>query len=149
MPARLLHSHPVEELLALLGFVQIGRVTGERMVYEPAAAEVAGEGGAVYVFLNPNGDVWKVGMTRKGFARVDYTRVFDGRAMRRPHEQRKLESIRQEVLEGATQWVVRTDDPERVETLLACIVEPSESGRRRSPVERWLEIRGRTGGARK
>lgn len=121
--------------LATLGFVQVGEVVDQRIVYGPEAAALVGEGGAVYVFVNPDGRVWKVGMTRRGFGRVDYTRVFDGRAMRRPHEQRKLESIRQEVGDGATQWVLRTDEPELVETLLACLLDPIESSRRQSKAE--------------
>jgi hypothetical protein len=128
----------MEELLARLGFALIGEVVDLRMEYLPEAEELAGEGGAVYVFVNPDGRVWKVGMTHKGFSRTDYTRVFDGRAMRRPHEQRKLESIRQEVHNGATQWVLQTEQPELIEALLACLFDPTESRRQGSQVERML-----------
>jgi hypothetical protein len=129
----------VDEVLTALGFVQIGQVVDRTILYSPDAADRAGNAGAVYVFLNPDGRPWKVGMTRKGFARVDYTRVFDGRAMKRPHEQRKLDSIRREVQSGATQWVLRTEEPELIETLLTCLLEPSESRRRPSKVERLLK----------
>ena len=132
----------MERTLDLLGFTAIGDVVNGLLVYRPDARQVAGEGGAVYVFVNPDGRVWKVGMTWKGFSRVDYTRVFDGRAMTRPHEQDKLRTIRSEVQDGATQWVLRTDQPELVEALLATILEPTESKRKISKVERVLrEIR--------
>lgn len=134
----LLHCDRVDAFLAGLGFVQIGEVVDHEIVYGPGAAALTGDGGAVYVFLNPDGRVWKVGMTHKGFVRVDYTRVFDGRAMRRSHEQRKLEGIRREVQHGATQWVRQTDDPELVETLLSCLLRPTESNRRQSKAERVL-----------
>lgn len=128
----------MEELLARLGFALMGKVVGERMEYRPEARQRAGVDGAVYVFLNADGSVWKVGMTRKGFSRADYTRVLDGRGMARPHEQRKLESIRRELDEGATQWVLQTGDPELVEALLACLLNPIESNRRQSQTERML-----------
>ena len=134
----LIHCDRVDEFLAMLGFARIGEVVDHDIVYDSNAAVRAGDDGAVYVFLNPDGRAWKVGMTRRGFARVDYTRVFDGRAMKRPHEQQKLESIRREVKHGATQWVLRTDEPELVETLLACLLDPIESGRQRSKAERML-----------
>ena len=104
----------MEELLARLGFALVGKVVGQRMDYLPEARQLAGADGAVYVFLNTDGSVWKVGMTRKGFSRADYTRVLDGRGMARPHEHRKLESIRGELNEGATQWVLQTGHPELV-----------------------------------
>ncbi len=132
------YSSPVEQLLADLGFTMIGEVVDHQMQYRPEATEIAGSGGAVYVFVNPDGRAWKVGMTRKGFSRVDYSRVLDGRAMKRPHEQRKLKSIRLEVRNGATQWVLRTDQPELIETLLACLLDPTESGRQRSAREAAL-----------
>jgi len=103
----------------MLGFTRIGEIVDQRIVYEVGAAERAGTGNAVYLFLNSDDTVWKIGMTRQGFGRVDYTRVFDGRAMRRPHEQRKLLLIREELEDGATQWVLPTnDDPELLEDLL-------------------------------
>ena len=126
----------VEELLLRLGFAPIGEVVDQRMEYLPDAEGLAGKGGAVYVFVNPDGRVWKVGMTRKGFSRVDYTRVFDGRGMKRPHEQRKLHGIRREVSDGARQWVLQTDQPELIESMLACMLNPTESGRQVSQVER-------------
>lgn len=133
------HTLPVvEAFLASLGFVKIGEVVDQHIVYSPTAATLAGERGAVYVIINPGGRVWKVGMTRQGFSRVDYTRVFNGRAMKRPHEQRKLESIRREVHEGATQWVLQTEEPKLVETLLTCLLEPTESSRQVSKAERTL-----------
>ena len=128
----------MEEVLALLGFVRIAEVVDHRPEYLPAAAEFTGGRGAVYLFVNPDGRVWKVGMTQQGFSRVDYTRVFDGRGMKRPHEQRKLESIREEVQNGATQWVLPTEQPKLLETLLACLFDPTESGRQRSQQERLL-----------
>lgn len=128
----------MDEFLASLGFVRIAEVVGQALVYRPEAAALAGKGGAVYVFVNPDGRVWKVGMTRKGFSRVNYTRVFDGRAMKRPDEQSKLESIWQEVKPGAAQWVLRTDEPKLVETLLTCLLEPTESRRQRSKAENAL-----------
>jgi len=128
----------MEELLVRLGFALMGKVVGQRMDYLPEARQLAGVDGAVYVFLNPDGSVWKVGMTRKGFSRVDYTRVLDSRAMGRPHEQRKLESIRRELDEGATQWVLQTGHPELVEALLACLLDPTESSRQQSQTERML-----------
>lgn len=128
----------MDELLARLGFALIGEVVDQRMEYLPEAEQLAGSGGAVYVFVNPDGRVWKVGMTQKGFSRVDYTRVFDGRAMRRPHEQRKLESIRREVHNGATQWVLQTEQPELIETLLVCLFDPTESRRQQSQTERMI-----------
>jgi len=128
----------MEELLARLGFALMGKVVGQRMDYLPEARHLAGVEGAVYVFLSSEGRVWKVGMTRNGFSRVDYTRVLDGRGMSRPHEQRKLESIRRELGEGATQWVLETGDPELVEVLLACLLDPTESTRQQSQTERML-----------
>jgi hypothetical protein len=128
----------VEEILERLGFAVIGKLENQRLVYAQDARATAGDGGAVYVFLNRDGRVWKVGMTRQGFSRVDYTRVFDGRAMSRPHEQRKLESIRREVRDGATQWVLRTEQPELLETLLSCLLNPTESNRSHAPLERAL-----------
>ena len=128
----------MEDLLIRLGFTLIGRVVDGAMDYEADAKQHAGTGGAVYVFVNPDGRVWKVGMTKKGFSRVNYTRVFDGRSMNRPHEQKKLASIRDEVQNGATQWVMRTEQPELIETLLAAALNPTESGRRVSRTERLL-----------
>lgn len=128
----------MDELLAHLGFALIGEVVAQRMAYLPEAEQLAGAGGAVYVFVNPDGRVWKVGMTQKGFSRVDYTRVFDGRAMRRPHEHRKLESIRSEVHNGATQWVLQTEQPELIEALLVCLFDPTESRRQQSQIERMI-----------
>ena len=121
-----------------LGFTLVGEVSDQRMTYVADARQVAGTSGAVYVFVNPDGRVWKVGMTRRGFSRVDYTRVFDGRSMSRAHERRKLDRIRAEVRVGARQWVMRTEQPELIEALLARIFNPTESGRRPSQTERML-----------
>lgn len=128
----------MKQLLTSLGFAQIGEVVEQRMVYEPDAAELAGEAGAVYVFMNPDGEIYKVGMTHKGFRRVNYEKVLDGRAMRRPNEQRKLALIREELHDGATQWVLRTADPELIEDLLAAVFRPSESRRKQSARERAI-----------
>ncbi len=128
----------MDRFLEALGFVQIGKVSDQGIEYRREAAELTGEAGAVYVFLNSDRRVWKVGMTRNGFARVNYARVFDGRAMKRLHEQRKLETIRNEVKQGATQWVLQTEDPRLVETLLGCLLHPTESNRRLSKAERVL-----------
>jgi hypothetical protein len=128
----------MDQFLESLGFVMIGEVVDQRMAYRPEARALAGSAGAVYLFLNPDGRVWKVGMTKRGFSRVDYTSVFDGRGMRRPHEKRKLETIRQEVQNGATQWVLPCDQPELIETLLTCLLHPTESSRRRSQAEKLL-----------
>lgn len=90
------------DLLELLGFSQIGEVVDQRMVYSDAAPQRSGKGNAVYVFVNSDDTVWKVGMTRRGFSRTDYSGVLDGRKMKRPNEQRKLELIRAELHDGAT-----------------------------------------------
>ncbi len=58
-------------LLETLGFSQIGKVIGQRMEYELDARERTGDDKAVYVFLNPDGRVWKVGKTSRGFSRVE------------------------------------------------------------------------------
>lgn len=128
----------VERFLEALGFVQIGKVSDQGIYYRPEAAALTGKAGAVYVFLNPDGRVWKVGMTRNGFARVNYTRVFDGRAMRRAHEKRKRLTLRSEVKHGATQWVLQADNPKLVEILLSCLLSPTESRRQQSKAERTL-----------
>jgi hypothetical protein len=57
----------VEEILERLGFAVIGMLESQRLVYAQDARATAGDRGAVYVFLNPDGRVWKVGMTRQGF----------------------------------------------------------------------------------
>jgi hypothetical protein len=128
----------MDQLLEMLGFVMIGEVVDQRMAYRPEAKDLAGRTGAVYVFVNPDGRVWKVGKTTHGFSRVNYTTVFDGRGMRRPHEKLKLESIRREVQDGATQWVLPCGQPELIETLLTCLLHPTESNRRRSRAEKLL-----------
>lgn len=43
----------MEEVLALLGFVRIAEVVDQRLEYLPAAAELAGDSAAVYLFVNP------------------------------------------------------------------------------------------------
>ena len=101
----------MDDVLEALGFSQIGQVVDRLMVYRPDARELAGGGQAVYLFLNPDGQVWKIGMTTRGFSRVNYTRVLDGRDMSRPHEQRKLRLIREELKDGATQWVLPPTRP--------------------------------------
>ena len=134
----------VIEVLEALGFCSIGEVVGQRMVYRPNAEEHTGDGQAVYVFVNPDGRVWKVGKTSRGFSRVNYTRVLDGSGMSRPHEQRKLESIREELKDGATQWVLPTKDAEILEDLLIVILNPTESRRARFRRERLIrEASGR------
>ncbi len=120
------------ELLEAMGFLQIGTVIDQRMVYRANASEAAGTTQAVYVFLNPDGRVWKIGMTKHGFSRVDYTRVLDGRSMRRPHERNKLERIHEELMDGATQWVREFSDAALLEDLLSVLFEPTESRRRQS-----------------
>ena len=122
----------VKELLETLGFSRIGEVVGQRMVYDADAHERTGDDHAVYVFLNPDGRIWKVGKTSRGFSRVNYSRVLDGRGMARPHEQRKLESIREELIDGATQWVLPTKDAGLLEDLLIVVLNPTESRRVRS-----------------
>ena len=121
-----------------MGFSQIGEVIDQRMAYRADAAAATGQGAAVYVFVNPNGDVWKVGKTAHGFARVDYTRVLDGRSMRRPHEQRKLQLIRDELSDGATQWVLPTEEADLLEDILIVLLNPSESSRSRSRREQTI-----------
>jgi hypothetical protein len=130
----------VMELLETLGFSRIGEVVGQQMEYQPDAHERTGDDHAVYVFLNPDGRIWKVGKTSRGFSRVNYTRVLDGRGMARPHEQRKLESIRDELTDGATQWVLPTKDAGLLEDLLIVILNPTESKRIRSRRERLLRL---------
>lgn len=114
----------------MLGFEQIAVLVDQRLPYRPNAREITGDGEAVHAFLNPDGTIWKVGMTRNGFNRVNYQRVIDGRVMKRPHVQRKLTRIRAELHDGATQRVTRTSDALRLEDLLSVILEPSESSRR-------------------
>ena len=47
--------------------------------------------------------------------------------MKRPNEQRKLALIREELREGATQWVLPTkDDPELLEDLFIVLFNPTE-----------------------
>lgn len=130
----------VKELLETLGFSRIGEVVGQRMEYQPDAHERTGDDHAVYVFLNPDGRIWKVGKTSRGFSRVNYSRVLDGRGMARPHEQRKLESIREELIDGATQWVLPTKDAGLLEDLLIVVLNPTESRRVRSRRERLLRL---------
>jgi hypothetical protein len=80
--------------LEAIGFRKVGDVVDQRMVYSEDAAELTGDAGAVYLFVNADDTVWKIGMTRKGSSRVNYTRVLGGRAIRHPNEQRKLALIR-------------------------------------------------------
>lgn len=127
-------------LLETLGFSRIGEVVGQQMKYQLDARERTGDDHAVYVFLNPDGRIWRVGKTSRGFSRVDYTRVLDGRGMARPHEQRKLESIRRELKDGATQWVLPTTDAGLLEDLLIVILNPTESRRARSRRERLIRL---------
>jgi hypothetical protein len=125
--------------LEAIGFRKVGDLVDQRMVYSEDAAELTGDAGAVYLFLNADDTVWKIGMTRRGFSRVNYTRVLDGREMRRPHEQRKLALIRDELHDGASQWVLPTnDDPTLLEDLLIVALNPTETRRRRSRREKLL-----------
>lgn len=120
------------ELLEACGFTVVGRVVGEgeeqHMAWQPNVNDAAGTAGAVYVIVNPDGRVYKVGQTSRGAQRVkSYGRVIDGRAMKKPHDQRKLLAQRQEVRGGATMWVRQIDDPKLLEDLLCVVLDPFET----------------------
>ena len=53
----------MRNLLESLGFRQIGKIAEERIAYQNDAEALAGSGNAVYLFLNSDDTVWKVGMT--------------------------------------------------------------------------------------